>query len=385
LADISEKNKICIKCLKILPLSNFHNKRNDCEECQRIYNRESYLKNKESILLRRKQKVSEESRKNRSKRRIERDEELRREHNEWLRLNACIICGETDICVLESDHIEPQYKNNTISSLMSGSKEAYYEERKKIQILCVNCHRLRSHSQQNSWANEENITSLVLPSSVNEIGLSLRDSNISKINTPKQNIEFCWNCRTVESQTRSRYCSKECIRSAKEKENRYCGDCEQVLSQSQFSGKDPKCKECKKKYLRKHYEKNISYYNAKRKIYTDKHRLENRKLIIQYLNEHACIGIRYNGKPCGESRIEVLDFDHRDRLQKTTNIANTISSWSWDKIKLEIEKCDVLCANCHRRKTHKEIFDWASKSSCPEHIENTSTKKMGRRKYSKIY
>lgn len=57
-----------------------------------------------------------------------------------------------------------------------------------------------------------------------------------------------------------------------------------------------------------------------------------------------------------------------------------------EKNKICIKCLKILpLSNCHRRKTHKEIFDWASKSSCPEHIENTSTKKMGRRKYSKIY
>jgi hypothetical protein len=45
----------------------------------------------------------------------------------------------------------------------------------------------------------------------------------------------------------------------------------------------------------------------------------------------------------------VLEFDHlRDKL---FSIGNKLSSRSWKSILAEIEKCDVVCANCHRRRT----------------------------------
>jgi hypothetical protein len=28
--------------------------------------------------------------------------------------------------------------------------------------------------------------------------------------------------------------------------------------------------------------------------------------------------------------------------------------WSWDKIMAEVLKCDVVCANCHRIRTHRK-------------------------------
>lgn len=52
---------------------------------------------------------------------------------------------------------------------------------------------------------------------------------------------------------------------------------------------------------------------------------------------------------CGESRGYVLDFHHRDPNIKEEGIARLISSnASLSKIKEEIDKCVVLCANCHR-------------------------------------
>lgn len=52
---------------------------------------------------------------------------------------------------------------------------------------------------------------------------------------------------------------------------------------------------------------------------------------------------------CGQSRGYVLDFHHKDPLSKEDTIAQLISSnVSLSKIKEEIDKCVILCANCHR-------------------------------------
>jgi hypothetical protein len=53
---------------------------------------------------------------------------------------------------------------------------------------------------------------------------------------------------------------------------------------------------------------------------------------------------------CGESHPAVLDFHHRNPEEKTTTIAMMIvNGYALDKVKEEIEKCDILCANCHRK------------------------------------
>jgi hypothetical protein len=44
-----------------------------------------------------------------------------------------------------------------------------------------------------------------------------------------------------------------------------------------------------------------------------------------------------------------MDFDHRD--SKVKEIGTHLSNMSLSALLLEIEKCDVVCANCHRLRT----------------------------------
>jgi hypothetical protein len=50
-----------------------------------------------------------------------------------------------------------------------------------------------------------------------------------------------------------------------------------------------------------------------------------------------------------------MDFDHRPGEKKRFNLANTNSqAWrSFQNIQAEIATCDVVCANCHRERTHQ--------------------------------
>lgn len=49
-----------------------------------------------------------------------------------------------------------------------------------------------------------------------------------------------------------------------------------------------------------------------------------------------------------------MDFDHKDKSLKLGNIAHmAVRNWSLEKIKQEINKCEVVCANCHRIRTYR--------------------------------
>ena len=44
----------------------------------------------------------------------------------------------------------------------------------------------------------------------------------------------------------------------------------------------------------------------------------------------------------------VMDFDHRERADKSANVSDLISKGSSKALMQEILKCDVVCSNCHR-------------------------------------
>ena len=101
---------------------------------------------------------------------------------------------------------------------------------------------------------------------------------------------------------------------------------------------------------RKHYRDNPS---RQEQIRANNLRSQNktRTKILDYLEDHPCI-------VCGETDPVVLDFDHRDMDTKCHTVANMIKSYGWTKIKEEIDKCDVRCANCHRRRTAVQMNSW---------------------------
>jgi protein-arginine kinase activator protein McsA len=53
---------------------------------------------------------------------------------------------------------------------------------------------------------------------------------------------------------------------------------------------------------------------------------------------------------CGEDHPAALQFHHRNPEEKEFAISHLISrGWSKSKIQIEIDKCRVLCANCHAK------------------------------------
>jgi L-lysine 2,3-aminomutase len=70
--------------------------------------------------------------------------------------------------------------------------------------------------------------------------------------------------------------------------------------------------------------------------------LERASLLVEIFRQRPCVD-------CGESDPLVLEFDHLE--EKSFNIAKGLRSHSWEAILDEIGKCEVVCANCHRRRT----------------------------------
>jgi hypothetical protein len=67
-------------------------------------------------------------------------------------------------------------------------------------------------------------------------------------------------------------------------------------------------------------------------------------------------------KPCMDCGNEyptwVMDLDHRNPKEKVLAVATAVTwGWSIQRLQSEIAKCDVVCSNCHRDRTHKQRVD----------------------------
>lgn len=119
---------------------------------------------------------------------------------------------------------------------------------------------------------------------------------------------------------------------------------------SRKDGLQSMCRECSNARGRAHYKKNRAKYKRKARKRNNRVRDENKRRIFEYLAEHGCTD-------CGITDIRVLEFDHvtGDKLANVSELSNT--AYKWGTILAEIEKCEVVCANCHRIR-HYERGDW---------------------------
>jgi len=128
-------------------------------------------------------------------------------------------------------------------------------------------------------------------------------------------------------------------------ETKRCPRCKKTLSVDKFAqnrrrkdGLQSRCKKCDCEYKAEKYQENKELFKSRAK----KRRRENRQWFITYKQSLKC-------SKCGDERWYVLDFHHRKNSKKNLNICEMVNRvYSKEKIVEEIEKCDVLCANCHR-------------------------------------
>lgn len=126
-----------------------------------------------------------------------------------------------------------------------------------------------------------------------------------------------------------------------------CIGCKQELEYKEFNrhrtrGYQSRCRQCDNEKNREWYQNNKQRTITRVKHNNKKYAKAGQEWICKYLETHPCVD-------CGESDIIVLQFDHIAD-DKAACVSEMIRARSI-KVQQEIEKCEVVCANCHSRRT----------------------------------
>jgi hypothetical protein len=129
-----------------------------------------------------------------------------------------------------------------------------------------------------------------------------------------------------------------------------CGRCDSWQPPEHFGFRDRAqtkrqqwCLTCLVAYKRDRYQRNRSAHKEHVRVSTRALNVANKTRLRAFKAEHPCVD-------CGESDPVVLEFDHlRDKRWNISHMAT--GNFPWITIESELVKCEVRCANCHRRKT----------------------------------
>ena len=99
-------------------------------------------------------------------------------------------------------------------------------------------------------------------------------------------------------------------------------------------------------YMKEHYKRNKDKYKAKSRKRNKEQRKRNKDYVAFVKSLSSCVD-------CGEDNPVVLEYDHV-RGEKRANISDMArQSYSIKTIQIEIDKCEIRCANCHRIVTYE--------------------------------
>ena len=284
-----------------------------CRRCQAAYRHAHYLANRDDYIRREVARMARY-----------------RDENRALLLaylldHPCVDCGVRDPLVLDFDHRDPSTKRNEVARLAATkSWPQVLAEIAKCDVRCANCHR-RKTARQFGWRK-------LLRSATTLEGVFSQPLLVQLEEVP----------RAVLADLATRVCCT-------------CGLAkpmsEFAVKNKQRGTRSTKCRSCQAAYSREHYRRNRPAYLQRTASHRRVNREECRQRVFDYLIAHPCVD-------CGEIDPIVLEFDHRDAMLKRESISRMISKHTWPIVQREIAKCDVRCANCHRRRT-AEQFGWA--------------------------
>jgi len=224
-----------------------------CRKCHAAYRRQHYLDNRGTYIRREADRIKAYRIANRKKLR------------EYLSIHPCVDCGETDVVLLEFDHLDPSKKVADIGFLLARKPwHLVLKEIEKCAVRCVGCHRKRTAAQFH-WRAARPIPLL----QVRPVQLML----------PSAEVRTCTGCQRSLPVT------------------------EFGIKNKKTGRRNTRCRACVRATSREHYRKNREIYlerNRRRK----KSGSPKRSMRLEYLSTHPCVD-------CGETDPILLDFDHR--------------------------------------------------------------------------
>lgn len=222
----------------------------------------------------------------------------------------CADCGRVyPPYVMEFDHLDPASKEMTISYAMAAChrgrvQQSIRTEIAKCEVVCSNCHRKRTHERD---IRRRVATPDLVSTRLNDRRSKARDSEASKAAlATASGMIYCYRCKGQKV-------PEEFSPSLRRKSGaRYCRACHGAMTAA--------CADASRGVARH---------------------------LIRTSKNKPCMD-------CGEAHPWfVMDFDHRDPSAKTANVSLMINR-PRGVILAEIEKCDLVCANCHRKRTHRQ-------------------------------
>ena len=103
------------------------------------------------------------------------------------------------------------------------------------------------------------------------------------------------------------------------------------------------CKACKSAQVASRYA-NDAGYRESQKAYSRRRHADNARRLSDYKMERGCADCGFNAHPAA------LEFDHLPEYTKSFTISSK-TSYDWGRLQSEIDKCEVVCANCHAIRT----------------------------------
>lgn len=115
------------------------------------------------------------------------------------------------------------------------------------------------------------------------------------------------------------------------------------------------CLDCYRKYHRERWH-NVTRHQPETMARHQMAKLQriarNKAWLAAYFKQRQCVD-------CGERDLRVLEFDHRDPSDKFRGVSELLlKGHALKTLQAEIEKCDVICANCHRKRTATQQAWW---------------------------